>query len=66
MGNQEFYAADRLTAALQTAGFSVERPYREIATGFRATYDTGKPGPTLAIMGEYDALPDIGHGCGTI
>ena len=64
LGNQEFYAADRLTAALQEAGFSIERPYREIATGFRATYDTGKPGPTLAIMGEYDALPDIGHGCG--
>lgn len=64
LGNQEFFAAEQLTTALKEAGFSVEQPYRDLATGFRATFDTGKPGPTIAVMGEYDALPDIGHGCG--
>ena len=27
-------------------------------------YSTGKPGPKVAILAEYDALPGIGHGCG--
>ena len=64
LGNQEFFAAEQLTTSLKEAGFVIEQPYRDLATGFRATLDTGKPGPTIAVMGEYDALPDIGHGCG--
>ena len=27
-------------------------------------FDSGKPGKTVALMGEYDCLPEIGHGCG--
>jgi amidohydrolase len=34
-----------------------------VETAFRATFETG-PGPTLAILCEYDALPGIGHACG--
>jgi amidohydrolase len=26
--------------------------------------NSGAPGPTVAILAEYDALPGIGHGCG--
>lgn len=32
--------------------------------GFEAAYDTGRPGPTVVFLAEYDALPGIGHGCG--
>lgn len=33
-------------------------------TSFEAVFDSGKPGKTVALMGEYDCLPEIGHGCG--
>lgn len=35
-----------------------------IETAFRATLDYGIPGPTVAMITDLDALPEIGHGCG--
>ena len=49
---------------LEKYGFLVERNFCGIETGFKAEYDSGKPGLTVGIMAEYDALPGIGHGCG--
>lgn len=49
---------------LRKHDFEVEIPYLDFATAFRATFDSGKPGPTIAYLSEYDALPEIGHGCG--
>lgn len=48
---------------LEQAGFETQSGY-VVPTGFLGTYDTKKPGPTIAFMCEYDALPEIGHGCG--
>ncbi|MFL6560542.1 MAG: M20 family metallopeptidase, partial [Bacillus sp. (in: firmicutes)] len=31
---------------------------------FKAVYDSKKNGPTIAYLSEYDALPEVGHGCG--
>ena len=59
---KESKAAGWLTAYLEENGFSVERGICELPTAFRASYGTGKP--AIAIMAEYDALPDIGHACG--
>lgn len=33
-------------------------------TAFYALKDSGKPGPRIAFLAEYDALPGIGHACG--
>ena len=33
-------------------------------TAFYAVKESGKPGPTIAYLAEYDALIDIGHACG--
>lgn len=33
-------------------------------TGFLASYKSDKPGPVIAFLAEYDALPGIGHACG--
>ena len=41
----------------------VERRLHGLDTAFRATLGN-KPGPTIAILAEYDALPEIGHACG--
>jgi amidohydrolase len=48
---------------LAKRGFRVETGVGGVGTAFRATLETG-PGPTLAILCEYDALPGIGHACG--
>lgn len=64
LGNQEFFASQIITDILREAGFSIEIPYCDLATGFRCELQMKEPGPTIALMAEYDALPDIGHGCG--
>ena len=60
---KEFHAHDALTSFLEKSRFpSVERAY-VVDTGFRATCgDEGKP--HVAVLCEYDALPEIGHACG--
>src|SRR5207249_2700002 len=53
-----------LTEFLAKHGARVERAVGGLSTAFRATIDGAGPGPTIAIMAEYDALPGIGHACG--
>jgi amidohydrolase len=59
---QEHFAQERLTGLLAEAGFTVERGIAGLPTSWRAAY--GSSGPKVAILSEYDALPDIGHACG--
>src|SRR5436190_2743848 len=60
----EQLACARLSDELEEAGFAVERGVGTMPTAFRAELRGAAPGPTLAILAEYDALPDIGHACG--
>lgn len=60
---QEHQAAAWMCAAVEAAGVQVERGVGGMPTAFRAR--AGKPGgPRVAILAEYDALPEIGHACG--
>src|SRR4249920_2470003 len=60
---EERFAHGLLTGALAEAGLDVQRGAYGIETAFRA--DAGATGaPTMAVMCEYDALPQIGHACG--
>ena len=62
---QEFYSSALLTGTLEQHGFAVERGIGGVETAFRASLSGGAgDGPTVAILAEYDALPEIGHGCG--
>jgi amidohydrolase len=61
---EERQAAAWLTGALEDEGFAVERELSGLETAFRATYELGAGGPTVALLAEYDALPDLGHACG--
>ncbi|PKB79944.1 MAG: hypothetical protein BZY88_10725 [SAR202 cluster bacterium Io17-Chloro-G9] len=62
---QEHHAATVLADSLERHGFQVERGVGGVETAFRATISGGRgDGPTVALLAEYDALPDIGHGCG--
>lgn len=63
IGNEEFKAMDVLSKKLQANNFEVETGYI-VPTGFIGKYDSKKPGPTIAYLCEFDALPEVGHGCG--
>lgn len=64
IGNQEFFASKTLIALLEEAGFQVDKGVAGHETAFYALKDSGKPGPRIAFLAEYDALPGIGHACG--
>ena len=59
---QEEKASAWLTGYLEDNGFCIERGIAGLATAFRATYGQGRP--AIALLAEYDALPEMGHGCG--
>ena len=62
---QEQHAAQLLSGVLEKHGFRVERGVGGVETAFTATLTGGAgDGPTVAVIAEYDALPEIGHGCG--
>lgn len=64
VGNKEVYASSLLIAALEGAGFEVEKDIAGYHTGFIATKTSKKEGPTIGYLAEYDALEGLGHACG--
>lgn len=61
---EEHQAAEWLASALERYGFAVERGTGGLETAFRAEISGTSPGPGVAILAEYDALPVLGHACG--
>ncbi len=59
---EERTAATLLCDALDAAGAKVARGAAGLETAFAAEFGSGRP--TVAILGEYDALPGVGHACG--
>ncbi|MDN3016594.1 M20 family metallopeptidase [Paenibacillus sp. BSR1-1] len=64
LGDQEFESMQRLVDFLEENQFTVEKGIVDRPTAFKAVYDSKKEGPTIAYLSEFDALPEIGHGCG--
>ncbi|MEK4149519.1 M20 family metallopeptidase [Robertmurraya sp. FSL W8-0741] len=64
IGNEEFYASSLLTEILEKEGFEIEKAVAGHETSFVARKKSLKPGPAIAFLAEYDALPGIGHACG--
>ena len=59
---EEHRSAGALVARLEAHGVTVERGLAGMPTSFRAR--AGEGGARVAILAEYDALPEIGHACG--
>ncbi|MEX2562987.1 MAG: M20 family metallopeptidase [Nitriliruptoraceae bacterium] len=59
---EEHFAAATVADLIRDQGHDIDVGTWELATSFRATVGEGKP--HVAILAEYDALPDVGHGCG--
>ncbi|EEL50112.1 MULTISPECIES: M20 family metallopeptidase [Bacillus cereus group] len=64
IGNQEFFASRTLSLLLGSAGFQLQHNIAGHETGFIARKSSGKQGPAIAFLAEYDALPGLGHACG--
>lgn len=61
---KEDYALEILTSFLEDKGFEVEVGVGGLKTAFRSIMKNGQGGPTIGLLGEYDALEGIGHACG--
>jgi amidohydrolase len=59
----EFKAVAAIERLLNKYGHTMERPCGGLETAFRSRIGPPK-GPFVALLAEYDALPDVGHGCG--
>jgi len=64
LGHEEIQAVRLLTGKLKEHGFTLELGAAGLPTAFVAEYRGRNDGPTIAFVAEYDALPDLGHGCG--
>ncbi|MBI5178601.1 MAG: M20 family metallopeptidase [Nitrospinae bacterium] len=60
----ERFAAGHISSALAEEGFAVRAGAGKLKTAFDATWRGSRKGPVVAILSEYDALPNIGHACG--
>lgn len=59
---EEHTAHELLCSVLEDEGLEVERSAFGLDTAFIAR--AGRTGPHIAVICEYDALPEIGHACG--
>ena len=62
LGYEEFESSAAVAALAESAGFTVERRAAGLETAWRATAGSGDL--HLALLAEFDALPDVGHACG--
>lgn len=69
LGGEEYESSSYLVELMRSYGFDVKIPYGNEKTAFRAEKKNG-PGPVVALLAEYDALPGYGdngeaaHACG--
>jgi len=61
---EEYQSMALLADTAEQHEFIVERGVAELETAFVATSIGAQPGPTVAFVAEYDALPGLGHACG--
>ncbi len=62
LGFEEYQSSKALVEFIKKHGFKVKSPVAGLETAFLASFGSGKP--NLALLCEYDALPEIGHACG--
>lgn len=61
---EEYFACELLSSTLRDNDLEVETGVYSLETAFETTINSEQDGPTVAVLAEYDALPQIGHACG--
>ncbi len=64
IGFEEFKASKLLSEKIQETGFETKLGVAGLETAIYAVHPDIRDGPVVAILAEYDALPEIGHACG--
>lgn len=64
LGLKEYKACELLTTKLRESGFQIVNPVAGLDTAFIAIFKSGKPGPRIGFITEYDCVPELGHACG--
>lgn len=60
LGFKEFRTREKVIGVLDAAGID----HKDTAyTGLTACLDSGKPGPNIGLIAEFDAVPTLGHPC---
>ena len=64
ISGEEYKSSKRIVDILTGHGYHVEYPFAGYETAFRAKLGNKTYKRNIAILTEYDALPEIGHACG--
>ena len=64
LGFAEVQSATWLTDMCRAQGWTVKQSICGLDTAWEAWPDASKEGPSIGLLAEYDALPEIGHACG--
>lgn len=64
VSGQEVETCRKIVSLLRDRGYQVETPFADLPTAFRGIYGSDNHTYKIAILAEYDALPEIGHACG--
>lgn len=64
LSGAEYKTSQKLVSFLQKHGFAVEYPFAGSETAFRGIYGGNTHRYKIALLAEYDALPELGHACG--
>lgn len=65
ISGEEYHACANHVAACRAAGMTVTEHFSGQPTAYKAVaHCVEKPRLRVALFAEYDALPEIGHGCG--
>lgn len=64
LSGQEYETSKKIVKLLTGHGYECEYPYAGIETSFRAISGHNNHKYKIAVVTEYDALPEVGHACG--
>lgn len=65
LSGEEYHACAAYVALCRSLGMEVTEQFAGLPTAFKATVrKVEQPVLKIALLAEYDALPEIGHGCG--
>jgi len=61
---KEYESCKKIVRLLESRGYRTEHPFAGYDTAFRGIYGENNHRYKIALLTEYDALPEIGHACG--
>ena len=64
ISGEEFETSKKIVKLLERHGYRTEYPFADFATAFKGVYGENNHRYKVALLTEYDALPEIGHACG--